>query len=186
MKNTLFFTLLLSLVGFSETYSQGFNFGLKGGVNFADFNGSSVNFKSENITSYHAGVFMELGIAKGFSLQPELLYSTTGADISFADAAGDFKNKLGYLSLPLMARIYLIPKWLSIDIGPQLSYLMNEKGNANLESSKDLDFAFTGGVTLHLFGPLFIQGRYIHGLTDVKPDAELTNRVIQISAGLRF
>lgn len=186
MKKTLYFTLLLTLIGFSETYSQGLNFGLKGGVNLAGFNGTSVNFDSENITSYHAGVFMELGLSNRFSLQPELLYSTTGANVSLSDAAGDFKNKLGYISVPLLARIYVIPNRLSIDIGPQASYLMNEKGNANIESSKDFDFALSGGVTLQVFGPLFIQGRYNHGLTDVKPEAEVTNRVIQISAGLRF
>ncbi|MFD2036911.1 porin family protein [Belliella marina] len=187
MKKSLYLTLVIVLVGFTETYAQGLNFGLKGGANFSNFEGTSANFDSESITSYHAGAFVELGLSSRLSIQPELLYSTMGANVSsFNSAADDFKNELGYISVPLLARIYLIPNRLSIDLGPQVSFLMSEKEHVDLDKSNTFDFALAGGVTLQVFGPLFIQGRYNLGLTDVKPDADVTNRVLQLSAGIRF
>ncbi|MCE7054265.1 PorT family protein [Algoriphagus sp. AGSA1] len=186
MKKHLCVTILFAVIGIAATFAQGLNFGLKGGVNNSNYAGTSPSFDAESITSYHAGVFLELGLSERLSLQPELLYSTLGAEVSLDGAVEDFKNKLGYISIPILARIYLIPNRLSLDLGPQVSFLMNEKENVNLRNSNSFDFAISGGVTLQVIGPLFIQGRYNLGLTDVKPDASVTNRVIQLSAGLRF
>ncbi len=186
MKKSLYLTLLIAFLGFAESYAQGLNFGIKGGANFSNFSGSVEEFNQESITSYHAGAFVELGLSSRFSIQPELLYSTVGANLTFDGATEDFKNELGYISIPVLARIYILPNRLSLDFGPQVSFLMSESQNVNVNESNTFDFALAGGVTLNLIGPLFIQGRYNLGLTDVKPDAQVTNRVVQLSAGLRF
>lgn len=186
MKKSLYLTLLIALIGFTESFAQGLNFGIKGGANFANFAGNVEDFNQGSITSYHAGAFVELGLSSKFSIQPELLYSTVGSNLTFAGAQEDFKNELGYLSIPVLARIYLIPNRLSLDLGPQVSFLMSESQNVDVSDSNTFDFALAGGATLHLLGPLFVQGRYNLGLTDVKPDAEVTNRVVQLSVGLRF
>lgn len=55
------------------------------------------------ITSYHAGLIAEIKLTDGFSVQPELLYSTQGA--SYKNATTEFKNELGYLSIPVLAKI---------------------------------------------------------------------------------
>ncbi len=179
----MFFLIIASLSG---SYGQSLNFGIKGGANFSNFQGNSANLKSESITSYHAGAFVEFGLSERLSIQPELLYSTVGAKVSVAGAVDDFRNKLGYISIPLLAKIYLIPDLLSIDLGPQISFLLNERENVNLGKSNSSDFSLTGGVTLHILGPVFVQARYSHGIKDVKPNTEITNRVFQLSAGLRF
>ncbi|WP_226390408.1 porin family protein [Penaeicola halotolerans] len=186
MRKSIYLTLLLTVVVVLQSCSQGLNFGIKGGVNFAGFNGSSAVFDSESITSYHAGLFVELGFTEKFSIQPEILYSTTGANISFEDATRNFKNKLGYISVPVMAKFYLIPNRLSIDLGPQLSYLWDEENEPTLDNSSNYDISVAGGITFRVLGPLFIQGRYNHGLNDIKSDADVSNRVFQLSAGLRF
>lgn len=186
MKKSIYLTALFVLVAISGSFGQGFHFGLKAGANFANFEGNTPDFKSEGITSYHAGAFLEFGLSERFSIQPELLYSTVGANLSFDNATEDFKNELGYICVPLLARIYLIPNRLSLDLGPQASFLLRESENVNLTKSNSFDFAVVGGLTLQVIGPLFIQGRYNLGLTDVKSDAEVTNRVLQLSAGLRF
>lgn len=178
-----FFLIIASLYG---SYGQSLNFGIKGGPNFSNFQGSSANLKSESITSYHVGAFVDLGLSERVSIQPELLYSTVGAKVSVTGAVDEFRNKLGYISVPLLAKIYLFPDRLSIDLGPQVSFLLNEKENVNLEKSNSYDFSLTGGVTLRVLGPIFVQARYNLGLRDVKPNTDITNRVLQISAGLRF
>jgi hypothetical protein len=85
-----------------------------------------------------------------------------------------------------MARFYLIPDRLSLELGPQVSFLLSEKENVNISDSETFDFALVGGLTYQIIGPLFIQGRYNLGLTEVKPDADVKNSIIQLSAGFRF
>lgn len=186
MKKLIYFTALFVSIGFYGSYAQGLNLGLKGGANFSNFNGSSPDFNSRNISNYHIGTFLEFGLTESISFQPELMYSTVGANVTLSGASEDFKNELGYISIPLLARFYIIPRKLSIDFGPQVSFLLNESENVNFSKSNTFDFALSGGVTYHILGPLFIQGRYNVGLTDVKPDADVTNRVLQLSAGIRF
>lgn len=186
MKNRIYLTLFLIIAGLTGTYAQSLNFGVKGGANFSNFRGSGANINSESISSFHAGAFVELGISDRFSLQPEVLYSTVGAKVTATEAVEDFRNKLGYISIPILAKFYLIPNRLSVDLGPQVSFLLNEKENVNLEKSNSFDLAVSGGVTLRVLGPVFIQGRYNLGLNDVKSDADVTNRAFQLSAGLRF
>ncbi|MCH7402175.1 porin family protein [Belliella kenyensis] len=186
MKKTVYLAFILTVIGFSESFAQGLNFGIKGGANIANYSGDISSYSSESITSYHAGAFVELGLGSNFSIQPELLYSTIGSNITFNGAREDFKNELGYISVPVLARVYLIPNRLSLDFGPQVSFLMNQSEDLDISNSNTFDFAVSGGATLHILGPLFIQGRYNLGLTDVKPNADVTNRVVQLSAGLRF
>jgi len=76
MKKTIA-TLILMVLGTCLSQAQLLEFGVKGGVNFANYTGgnvSGVDFKT--ITSYHAGMVMELKVFENFAIQPELLYST--------------------------------------------------------------------------------------------------------------
>ncbi len=186
MKKGVCFSVFLIMASLSGTYGQGLHFGIKGGANFSDFRGSNASLKSERITSYHFGIFVDQEISQRVSIQPEFLYSTAGAKVSIAGTVDDFRNKLGYISIPLLTRVYLIPGRLSIDLGPQISFLLNEKENVNLAKSNSYDFSISGGLTLQVAGPIFVQARYNHGLRDVKPNTDITNRVLQLSAGLRF
>jgi hypothetical protein len=186
MKKSVYLSLFLFLAFLTETYAQGLKFGLKGGANFSNFQVSNANLNSESITNYHAGVFMDIGLSERVSIQPEILYSTIGAKVSLSSAVDEFSNKLGYISIPLLTKIYLIPDRLSIDIGPQVSFLLNEKENVNLGKSSSYDFSISGGISLRVLGPIFVQGRYNLGINEIKPNADVTNRVFQLSVGLRF
>lgn len=179
-------TLILFLLIFclsATSHAQELNFGIKAGANFSNYTGNVQQFTAENITNFHAGAHAEFRFSK-ISLQPELMYSTQGARLF--DDVQQFENRLGYLAIPVMVRIYLIPNFLSLDVGPQASFLLNEAQNINIEDSNTFDFAVSGGATVHFLGSLFFQGRYNLGLTDVKPNAQVQNTVLQFSAGLRF
>jgi len=129
---------------------------------------------------------VDFRLSQRVSIQPEVLYSTVGAKVSLASTVDEFRNKLGYISVPLLAKIYLLPELLSIDLGPQFSFLLSEKGNVNLGNTSSYDLSISGGITLHLLGPIFIQGRYNFGLNEIRPNTNVSNRVLQLSAGLRF
>lgn len=185
MKKLVLLSLTFLMLFSGTAFSQGINFGIKAGPNFANYSGNGLEGYDFNaITSFHAGAFVELKLMDTFSLQPELLYSTAGSKLS--GVGEDIENKLGYLSVPVMARVYLVPSRLSLDFGPQASFLLSEAENVDISDSKTFDFSLGAGMTFNLVGPLFIQGRYNVGLTDVKPDASVKNNVLQLSLGLTF
>ena len=158
--------------------AQGIKFGIKGGANFSDFDGKDVN--SSTLTSYHFGAVLEINILPVLSLQPEAMFSSQGAKVEGSD---DFK--LDYISVPVLAKFYIIPDRFSIDVGPQFSFLVNDNLKETYET-ESFDFAGVGGIGLNITKNFFAQARYVIGLTDTTKDAEVKNKVIQLSVGYTF
>ncbi len=175
------------------TQAQIFKLGLKGGINYAnqtgtDININSTNYKTEAISNYHIGLLAEVKLGKVFSIQPEVLYSTQGAKYDAIDVAKDFTNDIGYLSIPVMVKINF-SNTFSLEFGPQASFLLSKKNEVSTNSIKnqeDVDFGAGGGLSIHITKSLFLQGRYVVGLSEISPDAKVKNSVLQISAGLLF
>jgi hypothetical protein len=180
MKRPILITALLFILSFS-TQAQLLQIGAKVGLNYANFSGTDI--QTDAITSYHAGLVAEIKLLNKFAIQPELLYTTQGA--TYKTAVGDFKNELGYIAIPVLAKIYL-SKSFSLELGPQASFLLSEKNNFNANDSNTFDFAVDAGLGLKLTKSLFIQGRYVLGLTEVSTNAQSKNSVLQFSAGLMF
>lgn len=158
--------------------AQGIKFGVKGGANFSDFDGKDIN--SSTLTSYHFGALVEIKVFSKFAIQPEAMFSSQGAKVEGSD---DFK--LDYISVPVLAKFYLISDRLSLDVGPQFSFLVND----NLEETyktESFDFAGVGGIGLNITKNFFAQARYVIGLTEMSKEAEVKNKVIQLSVGYTF
>ncbi|MFV8322455.1 porin family protein [uncultured Flavobacterium sp.] len=187
MKKTILVTVLLLAIS-STMQAQLVKFGIKAGLNYANQTGSDItinsgNYDKEAITSYHAGLVAEIKVTDGFSVQPELLYSTQGATYKYA--ATEFKNELGYLSIPVLAKFNL-NKTVSLDLGPQASFLLSERNDFDVENAETFEFGVAGGLTLNVTKSIFLQGRYVLGLTEASKDADVKNSVVQISAGFKF
>lgn len=184
MKKTIA-TLILLVLGTGISQAQLLEFGVKGGVNFANYTGgdvSGVDFKT--ITSYHAGMVMELKVFENFAIQPELLYSTQGAEL---EGLGDqFKNELGYLSIPVLAKFYLTSNELSLELGPQASFLVSERNEVDANDTNSFEFGIAGGLSYKITKSIFVSGRYVAGLTEAKKDADVKNSLIQFSVGYMF
>lgn len=165
--------------------AQSIRFGVKGGANFANQNGDAPpEFESKkSITSYHVGLVSEIKLVDRFAIQPELLYSTQGA--SYKNIDKEFKNELGYLSIPVLAKIYLSES-LSLELGPQASFLLNDRKNVDFGDAKTFEFGVVGGLGLNITKNLFIQARYGLGLTEASKEADIKNSTIQLSAGIMF
>ena len=178
----LLFSALTTIQG------QSVKLGLKAGLNYANQTGTNLtvdseNYKKEAISSYHAGLVAEINLFEGLALQPELLYSTQGA--TYKNALGDITNEVGYLSIPIMIKINL-SKSISLELGPQASFLLSEKDNVDLGKSNTFDFGVAGGLGLKVTKSLFLQARYGLGLTEISKEAQTKNSVVQVSAGLLF
>ncbi|MBB4804347.1 hypothetical protein HNP37_004434 [Flavobacterium nitrogenifigens] len=166
--------------------AQFLKLGVKAGVNFASQTGDAFpeqDFDKEGITSFHAGLVAELKLLEKFSIQPELLYSTQGAN--YKEAGQEFKNKLGYLSIPVMAKFYLT-KSVSLEVGPQASFLLSEKNDFDVKNAETFDFGLNAGLGLKITEGLFVQARYGLGLTEASKTADIKNSVVQLSAGFMF
>jgi hypothetical protein len=183
--------ILTAVVIFAASLSlqaQLVKLGIKAGLNYANQTGSDINitganYDNEAITSYHAGFIAEIKLTEGFAVQPELLYSTQGA--TYKNAVEEFQNKLGYLSIPVLAK-FSLNKSISLDLGPQASFLLSERKNVNFKESETFEFGAVGGLTLNITKSIFIQGRYILGLTEATQDATVKNSLVQVSAGFKF
>ncbi|GAA4042771.1 porin family protein [Flavobacterium chungnamense] len=176
--------VVIALLFGSKSIAQETSFakvGLKAGINYANYTSSEVN--TDAITNFHAGLLVELKIFKNFSLQPELLYSTQGA--SLKNLNEEFKNELGYISIPALAKFYLTDH-LSMELGPQASFLLSERNEVKAGDSNTFDFAVAGGISYKFGKHFFVQGRYGLGLTEPKRDADVKNSVVQASLGYLF
>ena len=184
MKKTII-TMVLLVLGTGLSQAQLLQFGIKGGLNFANYTGGDVsgdNFKT--ITSFHAGAVMEVKLLENLTLQPELLYSTQGSELN--SLGNQIKNELGYLSIPVLAKFYLTPNRFSLEIGPQASFLVSERNNVDAGDSNSFDFAIAGGLSFKITDAFFVSGRYAAGLTEPKKDADVKNSLIQFSVGYMF
>lgn len=176
MKN-LFFAFTLLFLGLTSVNAQSLKFGAKIGANFSQLDGGE--YDGDNLTSFHVGALVELNLLENFSIQPELMYSSQGTKLEDEDI------KLDYVALPVLAKFYLVSDKLSIEAGPQFSFLINDDV-PEVFRTKTFDFAAVGGLGYNLTQNIFVQARYVVGLTDTSKDASVTNKVIQLSAGLRF
>ena len=176
MKKLLLMAILL-VAGSTSMNAQGIDFGVKAGANFSNLDGDGMD--GDNLTSFHAGALLEINVFENFSVQPEVMYSSQGTKLEDEDI------KLDYISVPVLAKFYLISDKLSIEAGPQFSFLVNDNLEDTFET-KSFDFAAIGGLGLNLTNNLFVQARYVVGLTDTTKEAEVTNKVIQLSVGWKF
>jgi len=180
MKKLIVTTLLLIVT--ISTQAQ-VKLGIKAGANFSDLDG---NFDTSMKTGFHAGAVVEIKAFNNFSLQPEVLYSMQGAKVTFSGAQ---EINFSYITVPVMARYYLLTDTFSLDAGPQFAFLIDDNigdSVANTFKSKSFDFAVAGGATLNITKSFFASGRYVIGLTEASSNADIKNRVIQLSLGYTF
>ncbi|OUR97636.1 hypothetical protein A9Q86_15600 [Flavobacteriales bacterium 33_180_T64] len=185
MKKLLLVSTIVILGMTNSMMAQNVNFGLKTGLNISNFTGGDADRNS--LFGFHIGGFAEFKINENFSLQPELLYSTQGSE-----AENLAKIKVDYLVIPLMAKYYLSEKF-SIEVGPQASFLINDKAEFNDGSIADseidassFDFGLNVGVGYNFSSHLFAQVRYNYGITTVGENPDIRNSVFQISLGYKF
>ncbi|WP_298144921.1 porin family protein [Flavobacterium sp.] len=181
----------------STTPSSSFNFGVKGGLNYATVTGDEFDSPDAR-TSFHVGALAEFPITSRFALQIEAVYSSQGFESEFDGFGGGANDKieyqLDYINVPVLAKIYLL-KGLSIEAGPQFGFKANEEidtdpnnnpGDFEIDQAADYDFSVVGGLTFKSDAGFFLYGRYNYGLTDIIEDVDVKNSVLQVGVGFQF
>ena len=175
----LVFTFFVSL----PLFSQDIFLGAKAGLNLTNIIGENVD-GFEQTTGFHAGISSEFSFSEYFSSQVEILYSTKGT------VASNLEITMDYLSLPVMIKVYPIEP-LSLDIGPEFSYLLNNTVTQNgidvdPYNYEDLDVGLLVGLTYKTSIDLYIQARYVMGVTEFDTSGKWKNQVFQFSLGYNF
>lgn len=178
------FILLLGFCAVINSNAQILNFGIKGGVSFTNYrDGDIQNIDFKTTTNYHLGALAELKVLSNLLLQTELLLSKNGAE--FDRIGFTIKNELIYVSIPVLAKVFINDDNLSLEVGPQFSFLASERNKVGSET-EDYDLGVIAGLGLKFTNSIFIQGRYILGVSELKKDTSIKNSSVQVSVGLMF
>lgn len=204
------FTLLLMTIG----YGQKTKFAVKGGLNLSNTrfsviqNGQELDRsfyghdKYKNRAAFYLGGSAEFLLKpnkdKTSSIQVELLYSKQGSTYNFSDSKKTFE--LDQINLPIVLKYPLFNNFFILG-GGYLGHVINAQeswSNNDIKHQIEGYHNFDSGLILGLeykfkFG-LFIESRYMYGLSDVSkvefPDSNIEwvykNRVFQIGVGYDF
>ena len=206
MKRTLLLVLSCCVLG--GLYAQNIvkehytvSGGLLGAANFTKFaldgeNPSNAEYDMK--TGWAAGGWLNFPVSKGFSIEPQLMYSLYRYSTNSTASLLLNEGKISYVSIPLLLKFHAGDK-LAFMVGPQFDLLASvddDNVGANQvthdDDFKKASFALTGGVELFPHSKLSIYGRYIYGVTnmsDKAPDnaaTEYENRAIQAGVKLKL
>jgi len=162
--------------------SQDLHVGAKVGLNLSDFTGKNL-LAFDQRTALHTGLTVELNFSELFSIQFEGLYTEQGAMLDNVNYPAD------YIAVPLFVKVYP-SNTISIDLGAQFSKLLNdevEEGETAQSIGIDnTDTALLGGLTYMTKFNLFVQARYLMGVSEIDPTGKWKNQVFQFSIGYNF
>ena len=191
-------------------------FGVRGGLNVSREsdqiitaivdNGAAteeINFSNDMKwrAGLHVGGFVNIPESDKFDLEIGLSYSMLGYNDKIIELDGMGEKKLDqkvtshYLTIPIAEKFYPADNGFYLELGPQLGILLSKKttidGGESYTPFKDdnrtLDFGILGGVGYVFHNGMFLNARYIHGLTETcKVYSGGKNRNIQISLGYLF
>ena len=176
-----------AVFAFASANAQETKFGVKAGVNLADWSGDDAEGVDSKV-GFHVGGFAEIKLTDKFALQPELLYSAQGGK---GDAA---KVNVDYINIPVMAKFYATEQF-SIEAGPQVGFLLSAKVKPDSGDTQDVkdqlkstDFGMNVGLGYNFTENLSAGLRYNLGLSDVVDvdSADVKNSVFSLSLGYKF
>ncbi|MES2372875.1 MAG: porin family protein [Bacteroidota bacterium] len=154
-------------------------FGVKGGLNLSNMYVDDVT-KEDMKVGGNVGFFAKIPVTRGFSVQPEILWSMKGAQETYNNVfgSGKYRFNLNYIEVPVAAVFNVAPNF-NLHAGPYVGFLasakvkdVDSKGNINGVTDLDTDdfnstdFGLFGGLGFDV-GGVTLGARYTHGLTEI-------------------
>lgn len=146
--------------------------GLLGAVNFSQFrvtgdNPLSIDYNFE--PGWSAGGWVNFPVSSGFSIEPQLMYSSYGYHSNNHANALLGDGKIRYISVPLVLKFHTGDKF-AITAGPQLDWFSSFEDKNNLAQEDDFkktSFSAFGGFEIFPHGRVTIFSRYIFGFSNM-------------------
>jgi hypothetical protein len=180
-KKTIYIIVLLTCVGFisSKAQDSSSKFGIKGGINFSNLYTENVD-DTNVLMGFNLGVFAKLPITNSIAIEPELYYTTKGAEVIYNTTfvSGTSRFKLNYIEVPILLVINVTENF-NIHAGPYAAYLVsakttNESDGGTFDFENDLNTddynTFDAGIAVGIgvdVKSLSFGLRYNYGLTKV-------------------
>ena len=177
---------IIAKMNAQDTTVPKLNGGIKGGYNLAavSFDGDG---ETEQRHGFHIGVYGESFISESFSIQPELMYSQQGYEIT--NSSGTFTQKLDYINLPLMLKAYPSKNFF-LEAGPQIGLAISHKeeydglfSGSQEYDPNNFDWGVNFGGGFKTDSGISLGVRYHLGLGDLYDEGKAQNRVLQFSLG---
>jgi hypothetical protein len=190
MKFLLTTVLAVILISGAAT-AQHVNFGIKGGLNFYNVKNDN-NVEFDNSVGFHLGLLAHIHLADHFAMQPELVFSTQGANYTIGSTDGELN--LDYINLPLMFQ-YMFDNGFRLQAGPQVGFLINAKskfGSVNSEvknNFSNVDLGIGAGMSyVHPPSGFGFDARYNIGLNNINENGSVksNNRGFQLGVFYLF
>ncbi|WPR77630.1 porin family protein [Algoriphagus sp. NG3] len=176
-----FVSMCIFLIIYSHSYAQkkeNFQFGIKGGINYAELLGRDALPDKDRKVGYSFGLYTNHKLSEHFKLQPEIIWSLQGDEIE-----NKGRYNISYINIPIML------KWhkgkFYTETGPQLGILTINTSNTmpdnlRLENFDTFDFLLNAGVGYEISEDWTLGIRYTHGLTNLVKGLNLKNSVFYI------
>lgn len=178
--------LMLATVASYAQHAVGtFTIQPKVGLNIANLTDLDADAKA----GFAAGAELEYQATDMLSLSAGVLYSAQGAKWKGVKAdlpligevkTGDVKVNLGYINVPIMANVYVVPG-LAVKLGLQPGFCV-DKDDTN---AKGVDLAIPFGLSYE-YQNFVLDGRYNFGVTKAFDTGDSKNSVFQITLGYKF
>jgi hypothetical protein len=169
-------------------------FGIKGGVNLTNMYVQDVSDENMKV-GFNAGFFAKLPVTRGFSIQPELLYTSKGAKETynnFIEGEGEYRFNLNYIELPVLA-VFNVAKNFNVHVGPYVSYLaaanikdlkdngtMDEITELDADNFNRVDYGVAGGFGIDISN-FTLGARYNYGFREIGKSGSLSGQLTKDS-----
>jgi hypothetical protein len=170
--NRILACTILAAVGVTPMVSAQGNVALKGGLSFGNVSNSGIlpgNLQTR--TGFAAGLAWGTG-RKMLGLGVEALYAQRG----MTSASSPDERKLDYVDVPVFVRALFPTPGIApyAFAGPQVSFELRCRAGGSACPSTDRPSTtyagvIGGGARLGATSALTLEGRYVYGLTDLKP-----------------
>ncbi|MEQ9230625.1 MAG: porin family protein, partial [Cyclobacteriaceae bacterium] len=117
--------------------------GLKGGANFSNLYVDEVDDENVKI-AYNIGFYHRAEITEFLSIQPELFFTSKGAELNYNNVfgSGNYRFNLNYLELPILVKLNV--GTFNVHAGPYAAFLVGANikdvdDNGNIQSVESLD-----------------------------------------------
>lgn len=204
-KKLIFASLAVGLMSISGIQAQEktASYGFKGGLNFSNLYTDNVD-DNNVLTGFNAGLYAKFPVAKGIAIQPEISYTTKGAELVYNNlfVKGTAKFNVNYIEVPVLLVMNITDNF-NVHVGPYAAYMVSGKtsNDSNLMSTqRDLDTddfnKFDAGLAGGLGVDLDVVNfgvRYNYGLTKIAKESttnlissDAKNSVLSVYVGLRL
>ena len=204
-KKLMFASLAVGLMSISGIQAQEktASYGFKGGLNFSNLYTDNVD-DNNVLTGFNAGLYAKFPVAKGIAIQPEISYTTKGAELVYNNlfVKGTAKFNVNYIEVPVLLVMNITDNF-NVHVGPYAAYMVSGKtsNDSNLMSTqRDLDTddfnKFDAGLAGGLGVDLDVVNfgvRYNYGLTKIAKESttnlissDAKNSVLSVYVGLRL